>query len=165
MFSVPDAISVRNPVLFKIGILMISTMKSNKPRVLVSGVGTRFGGTETVVSRYIGALSEKYAFDTISSRPYQQVEYSMGDNRIINIPGWKENPIEHITRLRRFFTGMELNTVLFGIMQTLIGILKQLSLRLRRIFLLGFVIIIVHKHWAGQRKGFPPGHLENMLRI
>lgn len=37
---------------------MISTMKSNKPRVLVSGVGTRFGGTETVVSRYIGALSE-----------------------------------------------------------------------------------------------------------
>lgn len=105
MFSVPDAISVRNPVLFKIGILMISTMKSNKPRVLVSGVGTRFGGTETVVSRYIGALSEKYAFDTISSRPYQQVEYSMGDNRIINIPGWKENPIEHITRLRRLFYG------------------------------------------------------------
>lgn len=165
MFSVPDAISVRNPVLFKIGILMISTMKSNKPRVLVSGVGTRFGGTETVVSRYIGALSEKYAFDTISSRPYQQVEYSMGDNRIINIPGWKENPIEHITRLRRLFYGHGTEYCAFGIMQTLIGILKQLSLRLRRIFLLGFVIIIVHKHWAGQRKGFPPGHLENMLRI
>lgn len=70
MFSVPDAISVRNPVLFKIGILMISTMKSNKPRVLVSGVGTRFGGTETVVAAILAALSLKNMLSTLLAQDH-----------------------------------------------------------------------------------------------
>ena len=82
---------------------MDNERQSQKPRVLVTGVCNKYGGTETVVSRFIRELSDRFAFDTISHAPYKQEEYSQGDNRVIVIPAKRMHPVEHAIELRRFF--------------------------------------------------------------
>lgn len=82
---------------------MTSASRQKKPRVLITGVGNKYGGTETVVSRFIGALSDRFSFDTVSHAPYKQLEYTMWDNRVIAIPAKRMHPLVHAKELRRFF--------------------------------------------------------------
>lgn len=82
---------------------MPSASSGKKPRILISGVGNKYGGTETVVSRFIGALSGRFAFDTICHGPYKQPEYTMWDNRVITIPAKRMHPLSHAIELRKFF--------------------------------------------------------------
>ena len=82
---------------------MVDNFTAKKPRILVSGVGCQYGGTEAVVSRYIGKLSDRFVFDTISYEPKKQREFTLGDNREIMIPLKREHPFERFIKLRRFF--------------------------------------------------------------
>lgn len=77
--------------------------KQKKPRVLITGVGCQYGGTEVVVSRFVGALSDRFSFDTISYEPKKQAEYSLGENREILIPMMRTDPFCHTVKMRRFF--------------------------------------------------------------
>lgn len=74
-----------------------------KPRVLVTGLMSNLGGTETVVSRFVGALSERFAFDAVSSVPLLQPEFTTGDNRVVDIPARHAHPLAHEAAMRRFF--------------------------------------------------------------
>lgn len=74
-----------------------------KPKVLVVGIGCGYGGTETVVSRFVGAMSDRFAFDTFSDVPLKQAEYSEGDNNIVRIPAKRKSPFSYAIQIRRFF--------------------------------------------------------------
>lgn len=80
-----------------------------KPRVLVTGVYTNYGGVETVVSRFIGKLSDDFAFDSVTSLPFKQDQYYQGDNRIINLPMRREGPLRYELALRSFFASESVN--------------------------------------------------------
>lgn len=76
---------------------------TNKPRVLITGVGAAYGGTEMVVSRFIRALSDRFAFDTLYFKEYKQAEFDEGDNNTILIPSRRSAPIKHGRLMRSFF--------------------------------------------------------------
>lgn len=80
-----------------------------KPRVLVTGVYTNYGGVETVVSRFIGKLSDDFAFDSVTSLPFKQDQYYQGDNRIINLPKRRDGPLRYELALRSFFASESVN--------------------------------------------------------
>ncbi len=74
-----------------------------KPRVLVAGLAGNIGGTEVVVSRFVGALSDRFAFDAISPVPLLQPEFTAGDNTVIDIPAKRAHPLAREMALRRLF--------------------------------------------------------------
>lgn len=78
-------------------------MTGSKPRVLITGVYTNFGGVETVVSRFIGKLSDEFAFDSVSTLPFKQEQFSQGDNRVIDLPRRREDPFRYELALRSFY--------------------------------------------------------------
>ena len=84
------------------GVELRDTVKG-KPRVLVTGLMSNLGGTEMAVSRFVGALSERFAFDAVSSVPLLQPEFTAGDNRVVDIPARHVHPLAHEAVMRRFF--------------------------------------------------------------
>lgn len=82
---------------------MFCCSQYSKPRVLITGVGSQYGGTEIVVSRFVGELSPRFSFDTISGTPKKQSEYTSGSNREFLIPAKSANPLAHVLGIRRHF--------------------------------------------------------------
>lgn len=78
-------------------------MSRSKPRVLIVGVNTNYGGVETVVSRLIGRLCDDFAFDTISSNPFKQAQFAAGGNKVIFMPRRQEHPFRYDRVARSFF--------------------------------------------------------------
>lgn len=74
-----------------------------KPKILVAGIGCGYGGTETVVSRFIEELSDRFEFDTFSDVPLKQIQYIEKDNRIIPMVAKRKNPIQYARDIRIFF--------------------------------------------------------------
>ncbi|MDO4182977.1 MAG: glycosyltransferase [Coriobacteriia bacterium] len=74
-----------------------------KPKVLVFGISRNLGGTEVVVSRFIGQLSDQFQFDTFATPMPLQPEYVAGDNRVILMPMRRQRPLAHVRQMRQYF--------------------------------------------------------------
>lgn len=74
-----------------------------KQRILVSGVGSQYGGTEIVVSRLIGMLSREFEFDSISHANFKQPEYTMNDNQVIVVPRRRENIFSYEIEMKKIY--------------------------------------------------------------